>query len=291
MNDDKTGKLEAGATSASTLVDKCKASRRQALFFGFALAFSLFRPGPAFALTLSARDAARIGQKIWQNECAGSVAGLTSWNEGEYFASLGIGHFIWYPRGVPVVFEESFPRLVSFIAGHGAKLPDLLLAPRPLDCPWRTRAQFMAAQGSRDMKQLRRFLADTVDLQAQFMVARLEEALPKMLAAAPPDERARIARQFSRVAATAQGCYALVDYVNFKGEGVLETERYQGRGWGLLQVLAGMPAPADDRAAVTAFAESAARVLRQRVRNSPPARHESRWLAGWLNRVHTYAKE
>ena len=33
----------------------------------------------------------------------------------------------------------------------------------------------------------------------------------------------------------------LIDYVNFKGEGVLETERYRGRGWGLLQVLEGMP--------------------------------------------------
>jgi hypothetical protein len=36
------------------------------------------------------------------------------------------------------------------------------------------------------------------------------------------------------------------------------------------------------------FAESAARVLHERVANSPPDRHEQRWLPGWLNRVATY---
>ncbi|MGH7938710.1 MAG: hypothetical protein ACRD5Z_14590, partial [Bryobacteraceae bacterium] len=65
----------------------------------------------------------------------------------------------------------------------------------------------------------------------------------------------------------------------------LATERYDGRGWGLLQVLEGM---SDEAAATYAFAESAARVLRERVANSPPDRHESRWLPGWLNRVSTY---
>ena len=41
----------------------------------------------------------RIGKRIWSNECNGTVDGLTSWNTGENFASLGIGHFIWYPAG------------------------------------------------------------------------------------------------------------------------------------------------------------------------------------------------
>ncbi len=134
------------------------------------------------------------------------------------------------------------------------------------------------------MKQLRRFLADTVDLQAQFMVARLEESLPKMLAVTLPNERSKIERRFKNLGSTAQGCYALVDYVNFKGEGVLPSERYDGEGWGLLQVLEGVP----DSASVSEFAHSAERVLRQRVKNSPPQRNESRWLPGWLNRVHSY---
>ena len=28
----------------------------------------------------------------------GTISGLTSWNVGENFASLGIGHFIWYRK-------------------------------------------------------------------------------------------------------------------------------------------------------------------------------------------------
>jgi hypothetical protein len=138
------------------------------------------------------------------------------------------------------------------------------------------------------MKELRQFLADTVDVQADFLVQRLQRALPKMLADVPAGERTNVERQFARVASTSQGCYALVDYVNFKGEGVLDTERYQGQGWGLLQVLQGMSGNGDGTRAAREFADSAAAVLSRRVKNSPPERKESRWLAGWLKRVDTY---
>jgi hypothetical protein len=138
------------------------------------------------------------------------------------------------------------------------------------------------------MESLRRFLAETIDLQTDFLVLRLREALPKMLAAAPASEREAIERQFNRLAQSAQGCYALIDYVNFKGEGTLATERYRGRGWGLLQVLEGTSGSGEGGAATREFADSAAAVLKERVANSPPARHESRWLRGWLSRVATY---
>ena len=139
------------------------------------------------------------------------------------------------------------------------------------------------------MKQLRQFLADTIDLQAEFMVARLQSALPKMLNEAPLSRRATIQRQFDRVSSTLEGAYALIDYVNFKGEGVLSTERYKGQGWGLLQVLEGMSGSNKGAAALEDFSRSAGSVLTRRVRNSPPARNEARWLPGWLNRIHTYS--
>jgi hypothetical protein len=229
----------------------------------------------------------RIGRKIWQNECGGTVAGLASWNAGENFASLGIGHFIWYPAGARGPFEESFPSFVRYVARRGGKLPDLLLERQGGACPWNSRAEFLAAESSQRMKNLRIFLTGTIDFQADFLVERLQEALPKLLAAAPPSEQAKIEKQFNRVAGSGQGCYALIDYVNFKGEGVLATERYRGRGWGLLQVLEGMPG-SEDRAAANEFADSAANVLRERVENSPPERNEKRWLKGWLSRVATY---
>ncbi|MBX6325503.1 MAG: hypothetical protein IRY93_05655 [Chthoniobacterales bacterium] len=137
------------------------------------------------------------------------------------------------------------------------------------------------------MIQLRRFLADTVDLQAEFLLARLREALPKMLAETAPPNRARVQQQFDRLSRTPQGCYALIDYVNFKGEGVLPTERYRGQGWGLLQVLETMQGESDS-GAVAEFARAARAILTRRVQNAPPQRHESRWLSGWLRRVNSY---
>ena len=78
------------------------------------------------------------------------------------------------------------------------------------------------------------------------------------------------------------GFYALMDYVNFKGEGTAITERYRGKGWGLLQVLEQMH---DDREPIEAFSEAAVFVLERRVANAPPERNEARWLPGWKNRI------
>jgi hypothetical protein len=246
-------------------------------------------PAQALAvIALSHAEALRIGKKIWQNECNGTVAGLTAWNEGEDFPSLGIGHFIWYPKGKRGPFEESFPKLVSFMSSRGAKLPKLLMGAGGPSCPWNSRAEFLQARQTAEMKQLRQFLADTVDLQAEFMVNRLEAALPKMLDAAAVVDRENVRRQFERVASTPQGGYALVDYVNFKGEGVLHTERYRGQGWGLLQVLEGMTQ--SDRGAVEEFSRSARAVLTRRVQNAPAERNESRWLSGWIHRVNSYTR-
>src|SRR5438093_8792261 len=206
-------------------MDKRPASRKQhPLLFGrrscfvllvITLTISLW-PHSSSAITLSHTEVLRIGKKIWQNECNGTIAGLTSWNQGEDFASLGIGHFIWYPQGRRGPFEESFPKLVNFISKRGAKLPTLLLGPADKPCPWNSRTEFLRSQHSTEMNQLRRLLADTVDLQAEFLIARLESALPKMLAEAAPSDRANVQEQFGRLTKTPQGCYALVDYVNFK---------------------------------------------------------------------------
>ncbi|MGI8820684.1 MAG: hypothetical protein ACR2ID_07455 [Chthoniobacterales bacterium] len=245
----------------------------------------------AHAVELSRGEAARIGKRVWQNECAGTISGLTSWNAGENFASLGIGHFIWYPKGVRGPFAESFPDFVAYAAQAGTKLPQAVEANRQSGCPWATRAEFLAASKSAPMAELRQFLVRTVDLQAQFLVQRLQQALPKMLAQTKAGDGAHLRRQFDRVASTSQGCYALVDYVNFKGEGVLDSERYGGQGWGLLQVLSGMNGQEAGLAAAQEFSASARRVLTRRVENSPPARAEARWLPGWLQRVSGYAEK
>jgi hypothetical protein len=286
------------AAESRTLMDKCRPSRKQAHHrFGRAIwqfavvASGLIASWPelARAITISHSDALKVGKRVWQNECDGTISGLTSWNHGEDFASLGIGHFIWYPKEKPGPFEESFPKLVSFVSNRGAKLPTFLLGVAGGEpCPWSSRAEFIKAQSTTEMNQLRRFLVDTIDLQAEFLVARLDAALPKMLAEAAPAARTNVQQQFERLTKTPQGCYALIDYVNFKGEGVLHTERYQGQGWGLLQVLETMRGNSDS-GAPDEFARAAKVVLTRRVQNAPADRHESRWLTGWLRRVNSYS--
>ncbi|MEP6685835.1 MAG: hypothetical protein ABJB22_03585 [Verrucomicrobiota bacterium] len=251
----------------------------------FALASSI-----SSAVTLSEAEAGRIGRKIWQNECGGTISGLTSWNDGENFASLGIGHFIWYPKGQRSPFAESFPKFAHFAAAHGARLPGVIEHHGAEGCPWNSQTEFLRSAKSAEMTALREFLAKTIDLQARFMVQRLQEALPKMLEETPVATRSKIQQKFEKVANTAQGMYALVDYVNFKGEGTLATERYRGEGWGLLQVLEKMPETSGHSAAKD-FAQSAKIVLNRRVHNSPPERKEERWLPGWLNRINTYTSD
>lgn len=278
---------ERSAAGNATLEKKYRASRRSGPGPWAIALLVLALAGQAFgAINLTPAETRRIGNRIWQNECGGTIAGLTSWNAGENFASLGIGHFIWYPKGVRGPFDESFPKFIEFAGSRGTKLPAVAAAKD--GCPWKTRAEFNAAAQSAPMKELRDFLARTIHLQAEFLVRRLDQALPKMLAESGSTAQAQVRQQFDRVAGTAMGCYALVDYVNFKGEGVLATERYAGQGWGLLQVLEGMTGENNGPAAVKSFAESAKTVLKNRVHNSPPARNEARWLPGWLKRVDTY---
>lgn len=248
------------------------------ILFSLLLSVSL---ASAQSIQLSDSQAQEIGRRIWKNECAGTVNGLTSWNGGEDFASLGIGHFIWYPEGKKGPFQESFPALIVFLKKNGVDTPAWAQGA----CPWNTKAQFQAAFDSAQMVQLRTMLKNTIPQQARFAAQRLEQALPQMLSAAPASEREKIRNNFYRVAAQPLGLYALMDYVNFKGEGVKSTERYNGKGWGLLQVLAAMPTTGP---ALPAFAKAADQMLTQRVKNSPPERNEAKWLAGWRNRVYTY---
>jgi hypothetical protein len=254
---------------------------------GLAVALPAAAAPAAAADRLSAAQKAAIGRKIWQNECAGRVDGLTTWNAGEEFPSLGIGHFIWYPAGFRGPFVETWPRFVEFARRRGARLPEVAALP---DCPWRTKAAFQADFHGPRLAGLRQWLAANVPLQTEFIIERSRAALPTILANAPRADRARVEANYHKVAASPQGTYALIDYVNFKGDGTNPGERYRGQGWGLLQVLQGMREVPAGGAAAREFAASAKRTLDRRIANSPPARGESRWRAGWHNRCDSYGR-
>lgn len=229
-----------------------------------------------------------IGERIFANECNRDVRCLTSWNIGEDFPSLGIGHFIWYRSGQQERFRESFPELLRYYESRGVALPEWLRTMTPRDQPWPDRASFLADLDGPRLAGLRSFLDDTRDVQARFIIRRLQRALPTI--SAHSEEPAAIEALFRQVAASRppHGLYALIDYVNFKGEGVAPGERYRGQGWGLLQVLEYMHANPSPAPVLQRFSEAASAVLERRVENAPPERGESRWLTGWNNRVRTY---
>lgn len=246
------------------------------------------RAYPPSGVSLTGAQRRAVGMKIWQNESGGKLEGLTHWNEGEEFPSLGIGHFIWYPRGFNGRWTETFPEFIAFARSRGvANVPAVALQ---ADCPWPSRAAFYQQFEGVELAGLRNWLASTVDLQTDFIMAKSRAALPNILAAAAPAERARIKANYEKVSTTANGTYALIDYVNFKGDGTNPRERYQGEGWGLLWVLKEMREVPAGQAAAREFAAAAKRRLDLRVRNSPPERGEKRWTAGWHNRCDTYAR-
>ncbi|MFM7182104.1 MAG: hypothetical protein ACKO2G_11660 [Verrucomicrobiales bacterium] len=243
-------------------------------------------PAMAAAPGLSAQQKEKIGRRIWQNECAGTIDGLTTWNDGENFPSMGIGHTIWYPAGINERFQETFPQLVRYMMDHGVRVPPWVVP--PADCPWPNKKAFLADFQSPKMKELRAWLSSTISVQTDYLIGRQQAALPKMLAACSPADQARVRAQFAALSATPEGMFCLIDYVNFKGEGIRPEERYNGHGWGLLQVLQEMRGQPRGQAAVKEFSLSSDRVLARRIANSPPARGEERWRAGWHNRCMRY---
>lgn len=243
--------------------------------------------GADISLALKPAQMDWVGQKIFQNECAGKLQCLVHWNEGEAFPSLGIGHFIWYPEGVDGRFVESFPKLIQYMTQHQASVPDWLVNLEPFDAPWPNRQAFLLAEDSTRVAELREFLAGTQGLQAKFIFRRARESLDKVIQAAPEDRREELRASLADLSSTPGGVYALMDYVNFKGEGLADTERYQGEGWGLLQVLLNME-PEPDQTSLAAFREAAGDMLTRRALNADNPIERERWLPGWLRRLDTY---
>lgn len=236
-------------------------------------------------IKISEQQAKSIGDKIWLNEGAGKLDNLIVWNEGEDFPSLGIGHFIWYPRNVEPTFTESFPNLLSTIA-KTREIPDWLRKNKYP--PWQSRKEFISKKYNTETVELRTFLQKTIVEQTQFITNRLEAALPKIInEIKDPFRKRHVRRNFYRVAEQENGVYTLVDYVNFKGEGTASRERYNNLGWGLAQVLERMSGKSTNPLAE--FVTSADEILTRRVQNAP--RDERKWLPGWRKRLQTYLNE
>lgn len=234
---------------------------------------------------ISDKNLQEIAGKIYRNETSGKRENLIVWNNGENFPSLGIGHFIWYKYNESERFEESFPALVEFYKSKNIELPWVLRMYRY--APWKTQAEFLTAKKNDPaFKDLEVFLYNTQPVQIEFIANRLHASLPKILSNTKQSKK--VEKNFNALLNNPVGLYALIDYINFKGEGINANERYQGQGWGLLQVLEGMNDQTTQKNLMLSFRDSAKQVLTNRVNNAPKDRGEERWLPGWKNRIETY---
>jgi len=229
-----------------------------------------------------------IGDKIFRNETGGRIDQLTHWNLREDFASMGIGHFTWYPANRAQRFGNTFPGLLDYLVQNGVQLPQWVQRARFEGAPWRTREQLMRAKNTPEVKQFSQLLYDTRHLQAKYIMDRAMRAMPKLVKKTPPRLRQHVANNLNAVANSRGGRYVLVDYTNFKGEGLNRNGGYKGQNWGLLQVLEEMRPSRPGPQALNEFADASMRVLERRVRNSDPRRNERKWLPGWRNRTNTY---
>ena len=251
------------------------------VFFSLFL-LSSFVSSQSEYINLSDKKISELGVLIWKNEGQQKLQHLTTWNRGEDFPSLGLGHFIWYPNENKGRFKEQFPQLLVYFQTHGVKLPSWL--DNVQLAPWKSREQFYKEFDQEPLSSLRAFLSNHMKLQVKFIILRLEKAIPLIFSACDPQQKNKLKSNLLSLTSTPEGMFALLDYINFKGEGLLEQERYQGEGWGLKQVLLAMPLKYTDPLRV--FGLAADEILTRRVKNAP--RDELRWLKGWRIRVHAY---
>jgi 3',5'-cyclic AMP phosphodiesterase CpdA len=241
---------------------------------------------------LSDGDFRHIASQIYLNETGGRSRYLTYWGAGEDFPSFGIGHFIWFPAGVDAPFDESFPTMFEFVVGQGVGIapPEWIAELGSMDAPWPNKPTFDAALTAVKLVELRDWLSNTRSQQARYIAYSFAARWRRLeLANTRKDPLTALLNDIMR---TPDGLFAILDYYNFKGLGENPRERYDGSGWGLVQVLDGIVrsgcAAAADVPVLKCFSRSAGSRLRERVIASPRARNEERWLAGWLRRVDDY---
>jgi len=262
--------------------------KRQIVGLLFFLGLLSYWPVSATLIQPSPASIKQLAIQVFKNECNSNPDYLIHWNPGENFASLGIGHFIWYqPDHVydsRPVFEETFPDLIRYLSKRTSAptwIQESLVRDK-LDLPWRNKQSFDRAKSSVELKQLQDWLNQTHSLQAAFIFQRFNDRLQTKLSKS--SMRTMISARLIALMSDPTMSFVLVDYAHFKGIGFTPKETYSGKGWGLLNVIEEMSPPFDK----VQFKQKAIELLERRVLLSAPSRNEARWLAGWKNRIEGY---
>ncbi|MFZ4116138.1 MAG: hypothetical protein ACOYK6_05380 [Chthoniobacterales bacterium] len=203
-------------------------------------------------------------EKVVQDGVAYEEPTLLSWDE-RGFAYVGVCESIWYPE-MPAAdkkFVGDWEGFCADLKNRGMEVPELTLH----SAPWHSQEELDADLANlkksdqeignldqitrkNELNDLLTFLKreDVMKIEYGTLVDRLEKAIDpnseaSMLKNLPPAKAEIIKKNFDLVAAINDkvgnplGLYALVDYCNFKGEGVAPAEHYNTQAWGLGEVL------------------------------------------------------
>ena len=244
-----------------------------------------------------------LGYRMWNNYAGGTVDGLTKWDGSDVdhqFMYLGIDQNIWLPEGSSPMFQADWPTVAQRLQELGCKIKPWMLK----DYPWSSKEEFDADFNGKKMIWLRTHLSKEKFVRAQAFC--ISERLQRTMDPSSPDsllmgltaaQSALVQKNFELVVNSKDplGVYALIDYVNFKGEGRLGgTEEFNGQGRGLLQVLLNMQTPAEganDAEVMEAFVQSAKFTLCQRVINhkiQDSANNDVQYLDMWVAHLNDY---
>jgi hypothetical protein len=260
----------------------------------------------------NSQDRKRLIQRIWQRESHGNIAGLTAWNQGEDFASVGFNHSLWQrERKSTINYFAEFAHvqgLTNIPQELSAPLPDYLNTQEK----WQNALDDAATQtpsthAGKKLHELQKFfLRDEVqDLQLDFILQDLQQFRRSLFTAVnkvtDEDRRARWQAQLSAIEANydwlardESSFLAMFDYLSFKGNGFEEGNISIGLSsrnvtldthWGLLQVLARLDRKAFSQDPLKAFTQAGSLVLQERAERW---QEDKKWILGWTNRLSDY---
>ena len=226
-----------------------------------------------------------IVELIYVNETGGKPDALIIKNDKEDVCSLGIGHFIWYPAGVKHQYKETFPKLLKELQKTDGVFKGAVDVEIPPTCPWKSTSELNAAKSTDVYKRLVTGLTSPAGkrVQVNYMIERAREAIIETAKEDPGS-----VKKMLDLLETEQGTYAVIDYVNFKGNSA-ETEAYGDFHWGFKTAIYVM---SEDEILTPEerFQIAVETLLEMRVEEAKKlGKDESSFLAGWLKRVNTYS--
>jgi len=276
------------------------------------------------SLGLDEQDYQKIIQYVSGNEFQNDPESSIDWNEGEDFASLGMGHFIWYPEGVEQKFTESFPKMAVVLWRSwptSSDIPPQLRSAFNYSkefifkssgevrfCPWAKRTSFFAWKEQNPIEwgylisfinhpMIKRIQLAYMDQDFREAIVRLYDEVDSnddlVAMEASSGETVASVRQHLRsvilsLLTSKEGTTALMDYVNFKGDGTDSRMRYSNVGWGLQQVLYWTDLKSGSLEQLKSLARAALNRLTRRAMLSGREIEREVWIHGWANRVLGY---